>query len=72
MLPPERYTVAPLPGFATRPPGLPRPLVLPQQFAAMLAWLRGRRPDAGQRQREDNLVAMLAREIDGESEGAEQ
>jgi hypothetical protein len=69
MSPPERYSVHPLPAFATSPPGFPKPLPLHRQFVHVWNWLRGVRPDQHQQQREHNIVAGLVAEIEAEDAG---
>jgi hypothetical protein len=57
-------SVSPLYSFCSRPPGLPKPLPFPEQFALVLAWPAGRKPTHGQRQSEDNIVNALIREAE--------
>jgi hypothetical protein len=43
-----------------RTPDPPRPIPFPLDVIHIVHWLRGAKPSAAERQREDNLVAALA------------
>jgi hypothetical protein len=62
MIPPPRYSVTPLPGFATRPGG--REPTVVEMLGALWRWLRGKRPSARERFAEARRVERLAAELD--------
>jgi hypothetical protein len=71
MRPPERYSVSPLPSFATRIPFSPPPVPFSIQVANVIRWLRHARPGEGERRLADGIVKRMIAEIEIE-EGEQQ
>jgi hypothetical protein len=68
MTPPKRSSVSPLPGIASRPGYLPRPVSMVEMLRQIIAWWRGTRPTLRERQIEAAQIEALA-ELENDPSG---